>query len=131
MTEQVLQGSHIPDKIYFTIGEVSEFTGLEAHVLRYWETEFPTLHPKKNNRGQRTYQKKDIEQIMLIKDLLYNKKFTIAGARKALKGSRHDEQSGDKKGEEMIIFLKRLHNELISLNKNLKGESSEDLFHAE
>ena len=126
-----MQGVQIPDKIYFTIGEVSEFTGLETHVLRYWETEFSTLRPKKNNRGQRTYQKKDIEQILLIKDLLYNKKFTIAGARKALKGTRHDDQSSDKKGEEMVIFLKRLHNELVSLGKNLKGESSEDLFHAE
>ena len=81
MTEQVLQSSHIPDKIYFTIGEVSEFTGLEPHVLRYWETEFPSLNPKKNNRGQRMYQKKDIEQIMLIKDLLYNKKLTMFGTK--------------------------------------------------
>ncbi|MBI3014533.1 MAG: MerR family transcriptional regulator [Candidatus Tectomicrobia bacterium] len=72
----------IPDKLFFKIGEVAEVTGVEPHVLRYWETEFPQLRPIKNRAGQRTYQRKDVETVMEIKRLLYAEKFTIAGARK-------------------------------------------------
>ena len=118
----------MPEKIYYSIGEVREIAGLEPHVLRYWETEFSSLRPKKNNRGQRTYQKKDIELILSIKDLLYNRKFTIAGAKKALKGTSRADIASVRKNEEITIFLKRLHNELLTLSKNLKGENTDDLF---
>jgi hypothetical protein len=69
----------IPDKFFFKIGEVARLTDLPAHVLRYWETEFPTLQPKKHGNGQRLYRRKDIELVLEIRDLLYGQKFTIAG----------------------------------------------------
>ena len=71
-------------KMYYSISEVSEMTGVKAHVLRYWETEFPTLRPKKNRAGNRNYRSKDIKAILVIRDLLYKEKFTISGARKKL-----------------------------------------------
>ena len=127
MSEQVFEVT-IPEKLYYSIGEVKEITGLEPHVLRYWESEFPTLRPKKNGRGQRTYQKKDIEMVLRIKDLLYKRKFTIAGAKKALKSDAGVDPHIQKEAEEMTIFLKRVHNELTSLGRSLKGEESDDLF---
>jgi len=75
----------IPDKLFFKIGEVAEIAEVEQHVLRYWEDEFDVLKPNKNRSGQRLYQKKDIEQVLEIKQLLYADKFTIAGAKKRLK----------------------------------------------
>ena len=73
-------------KLYYSIGEVSELTSLKAYVLRYWETEFTQLNPPKNRAGNRTYRQKDIDIILNIKDLLYNKKFTIEGARSVIAG---------------------------------------------
>jgi DNA-binding transcriptional MerR regulator len=75
----------IPDKLYFRVGEVSRIAGLEAHVLRFWESEFPQIRPKRTDSGQRLYRKKDVETILDIKDLLYRQKFTIPGARQRLK----------------------------------------------
>ena len=75
----------IPDKLFFKIGEVAEIAEVEQHVLRYWEEEFDVLKPNKNRSGQRLYQKKDIDQVLEIKQLLYADKFTIAGAKKKLK----------------------------------------------
>tara|TARA_A100000164_G_C21432955_1_gene551930 strand:- start:49 stop:408 length:360 start_codon:yes stop_codon:yes gene_type:complete len=74
-------------KLYYSIGEVSELTGLKAYVLRYWETEFSQLKPSKNRAGNRTYRQKDIDLIMHVKNLLYNEKYTIDGARSVLKGN--------------------------------------------
>jgi DNA-binding transcriptional MerR regulator len=74
----------IPNKLYFRIGEVARLTGLKQHVLRYWETEFPQLHPKKSGTNQRLYRRKDVEMLLQIKDLLYEKRFTIEGARNYL-----------------------------------------------
>ncbi len=71
-------------KMYYSISEVSGMTGVKAHVLRYWETEFPSLRPKKNRAGNRNYRPKDIKAILVIRDLLYREKFTINGARKKL-----------------------------------------------
>ena len=76
--------SPIPDKLFFRIGEVSQLVGVEPYVLRYWESEFPGLSPKKSNTGQRMFRRKDVEMLLNIKQLLYDKKFTIEGARKAL-----------------------------------------------
>src|ERR671939_571996 len=74
----------IPDKLYFKIGEVSELLGVEPYVLRYWETEFPVLSPKKSGTGHRLYRRKDVELLLRIKHLLYEKRFTIEGARQSL-----------------------------------------------
>jgi DNA-binding transcriptional MerR regulator len=75
---------HIPEKLFFKIGEVCDITGIQAHVLRYWESEFPTLAPQKNRAGQRTYRRRDVEMVLRIKELLYEDQFTIAGAKKKL-----------------------------------------------
>ncbi len=74
----------VTSKLYYRIGEVCDILGVEAHVLRYWESEFPSLTPPKNKAGQRTYRPKDIELLLQIRKLLYEDGFTIAGARKQL-----------------------------------------------
>jgi DNA-binding transcriptional MerR regulator len=80
----------IPEKIYFKIGEVCELVGVQAHVLRYWETEFPMLSPQKNRSGQRSYRRRDVEIALRIKQLLYDEMFTIAGAKKKLQGEMRE-----------------------------------------
>jgi DNA-binding transcriptional MerR regulator len=71
----------IPDKLYFRIGEVAQIAGVEPYVLRFWETEFPQLAPKKSGTGHRLYRRKEVELILELKRLLYEKRFTIEGAR--------------------------------------------------
>lgn len=86
MTDVALQtgAPEIPDKLYFKIGEVSELLGVEPYVLRYWETEFPVLSPKKSGTGHRLYRRKDVELLLRIKHLLRDKRYTIEGARQSL-----------------------------------------------
>jgi DNA-binding transcriptional MerR regulator len=74
------------DKLYFKIGEVAEIVGVAAHVLRYWETEFAIVNPQKSRSQQRVYRRKDVENLLRIKHLLYERKFTIAGAKQELRG---------------------------------------------
>lgn len=74
----------IPEKIFFKIGEVCDLVGVQAHVLRYWETEFPMLSPQKNRSGQRSYRRRDVEIALRVKELLYDDLYTIAGAKKKL-----------------------------------------------
>ena len=76
--------ARIPEKLYFRIGEVCDLIKVQPHVLRYWESEFPMLTPQKNRAGQRVYRRKDVEMVFRIRDLLYEEKFTIAGAKKRL-----------------------------------------------
>jgi len=83
--DKILSGTpNIPDKLYFKIGEVSKLTELEAYVLRFWETEFKGIHPKRTESGQRLYRKVDVELILTIKHLLHEKRFTIQGAKQYL-----------------------------------------------
>jgi DNA-binding transcriptional MerR regulator len=80
-------------KVYYSISEVCTQTGLEPHVLRYWESEFPQLRPKKNRAGNRAYREKDIRMVDYIKYLLYEEKYTIPGAKKKLTESKdHDDE---------------------------------------
>lgn len=80
-----VQPTHeIPDKLYFRIGEVARLAGIKPYVLRFWETEFPSLGPRKSGTGHRLYRRKDVELVLEIKQLLYEKRFTIEGARKTL-----------------------------------------------
>ncbi len=81
----------VPKKLYYKIREVCEIVGVEAHVLRFWETEFPALSPPKSKSGQRTYRPKDIELLLRIRKLLYEEGFTIAGARKQLSAEKSAE----------------------------------------
>ena len=78
----------IPDRIFFKIGDVSQIAGVETHVLRFWESEFPMLEPRKTASGHRQYKRKDVELVLAIKRLLYEDKYTIAGARQALRMRR-------------------------------------------
>ncbi len=75
----------IPNKLYFKIGEVSKITGVEPYILRYWESEFKLVKPFRTKSNQRLYRRKDVESIIKIRDMLYEDKFTIAGAKKKLK----------------------------------------------
>lgn len=74
----------LPAKLYFRIGEVAELVGVEPHVLRYWEREFRAIRPTKSAKGQRVYSRRDVENLMRVRELLYREGFTIAGAKKKL-----------------------------------------------
>src|SRR5215468_8605560 len=76
--------SDLPVKLFFRIGEVAELVGVEPHVLRYWEREFRSIRPSKSAKGQRVYSRKDVENLLRVRDLLYRDGFTIAGAKKKL-----------------------------------------------
>ena len=99
-------------KLYYSIKEVSEITELKPYVLRYWETEFPSLKPIKNNAGNRTYKKHDIEVILDIKQLLYDKKFTIKGAVEELKNKSNKEETVETISSSQVNALKEIKNEL-------------------
>jgi len=77
---------HLPDKLYFRIGEVAEIVGVEPHVLRYWETEFRSIRPEKSRKGQRVYSRRDVDTLLKVKELLYGHRYTIAGAKRKLRG---------------------------------------------
>lgn len=102
-------------KLYYSISEVSQLTSLKAYVLRYWETEFAELRPKKNRAGNRTYNLDDIKLIFLIKRLLYEEKYTIDGARQRLQQLRHV-------GEQMNLSFEQLRRDdlIIELKKDLR-----------
>jgi DNA-binding transcriptional MerR regulator len=79
-----VENPEIPDKLYFRIGEVAKLAGIKTYVLRFWETEFSALGPKKSGTGHRLYRRKDVELVLEIKRLLYDRRYTIEGARKVL-----------------------------------------------
>src|SRR5271156_3825154 len=95
MTDPVIEDprEEIPDKLYFRIGEVAKLAGIKPYVLRFWESEFPGLGPKKSGTGHRLYRRKDVEMVLEIKRLLYEKRFTIEGARKFLETRGKPESS--------------------------------------
>jgi len=104
----------IPDKLYFKIGEVSTLTSLPASVLRYWESEFSSLAPKKSSSGQRLYARKDVERVIEIKNLLYAEKLTIEGARKRLEAKKR-QQNSEQSSEALTILLQDVRTELQDL----------------
>ena len=116
------------NKLYYSIGEVSEITDLKQYVLRYWETEFSILNPSKNRSGNRTYKTEDIKIIRHIKELLYEKKFTIRGAKQYLedyynknnKGNNIVSISSQEIDKEFLVDLKEKLEETIKLINNLK-----------
>ena len=98
----------IPDKAYFRIGEVSKILNVEPYVLRYWETEFRTVKPVRTSSAQRLYRKKDVEELLIIRNLLYQQRFTINGAKKQLMKMRCDEESVlPDVHQEKLIFIKK------------------------
>ena len=104
-----------PRKLYYKIGEVCEIAGLTAHVLRYWEKEFPQLAPKKTASGHRLYREKDIQTVLFIKQLLYERKFTIRGAREHLGGAAREAQAAPAPAGSPGEALGRVHEGLSRL----------------
>ena len=96
----------IPDKLYFRIGEVAQLVGVDAHVLRYWESEF-RMKPHRSNSGQRLYRKQDLSRFLRIKHLLHDEGYTIAGARKVLSGATQARPSVDT--EQLRDAIRRTH----------------------
>ena len=105
----------IPDKLFFKIGEVADIVGVEQHVLRYWEDEFNVLKPGKNRAGQRVYQKKDVEMVLDIKRLLYDEKYTIAGAKNKLK-------SKGNKGKNVQLTFGFDRDAMVKAKKKIKSD---------
>ena|SRR5579872_442994 len=126
MTDVALQAGspEIPDKLYFKIGEVSELLGVEPYVLRYWETEFPVLSPKKSGTGHRLYRRKDVELLLRIKHLLYEQRFTIEGARQTLQTEARVPKNRRPKQAQQELFatdpLPEIRRELADILEMLK-----------
>jgi DNA-binding transcriptional MerR regulator len=93
----------IPDKSYFRIGEVSRLLGVPPYVVRYWESEFKTVKPIRTRSDQRLYRHKDVEELLMIRKLLYEENFTINGARKQLHKIRSEETDSGRDGREAIL----------------------------
>jgi DNA-binding transcriptional MerR regulator len=111
-----------PDKLYYRIGEVSTLTGVPAYVLRYWESEFRLLRPKKNPAGQRLYRKRDLELVSRIKTLLYVERLTLEGAKKRLAADARGKESQLELGMKDAVYgatLKRLRVKLLALRSLL------------
>jgi DNA-binding transcriptional MerR regulator len=115
----------IPDKLYYRIGEVEAITGVPAYVLRYWESEFKLLRPKKNPAGQRLYRKKDLELVLRIKGLLYDERLTLEGAKKRLRNeSRASQMDLGLRSTAMEDALRRIRDRLRALRERLATERS-------
>jgi len=112
-------GDTISGKLYYSIAEVSEITSIKPYVLRFWEKEFPTLRPKKNRAGNRTYQLKDIELVKQIKNLLYDQGFTIEGAKSQLRGFKASEAVNVEKVESQGLDKDKMKNLLRDLKQEL------------
>jgi DNA-binding transcriptional MerR regulator len=115
--------SKLDHKLYYSISEVAEMTGLEPYVLRFWEKEFLLLKPKKNRAGNRSYQQKDIDLINQIKHLLYDEGYTIDGAKSKLKTLRYEDEEAKLVAEKMRLknLLMEVRRELSELLKIVSG----------
>jgi DNA-binding transcriptional MerR regulator len=97
----------IPEKAYFRIGEVSKILSVEPYVIRYWETEFRSVKPTRTKSAQRLYRKKDVQELLTIRDLLYSQRFTIDGAKKQLAKMRQENETGEKVNDrEKLLLIK-------------------------
>ena len=94
LRKRATESPSIPDRLYFKIGDVARICGVEAYVLRFWESQFPQLKPNKSGTGQRLYRRRDVELVLEIQRLLHKEGFTIPGARQVLEQARHSEQAG-------------------------------------
>ncbi len=118
MSKPETQDVTIPNKLYFKIGEVSEITGMEPYVIRYWESEFKSIKPSRTQSNQRVYRRKDVESILEIKRMLYEEKLTIAGARRKLQ----DKKVQDKKQLDLDFTVKKDHRDHLAIIKEIKEE---------
>jgi len=120
--------AQFPEKLFYRIGDVSEIAGIKAHVLRYWESEFSGLHPRKNHAGQRIYERRDVELVLEIKRLLYEQRYTISGAKKLL--ARRTKQTLKKttpvkKPRDITEALRLCYQELLGLHALLEQDERE------
>ena len=124
----------IPSKLYYSISEIAEHTGIKAHVLRYWESEFPTLKPRKTRTGARRYRQPDIDEILAIKTLLYDEGYKIAGAVKMRRQAKKTEGKTAKEAvpqmniqfdgmteADRLVFLKNELGQVLEMIKELKA----------
>lgn len=124
--------AELPDKLYFKIGEVSRISGVKPFVLRYWETEFSGLSPERRGSKQRLYRKEDVELILLIKKMLYQDRFTIAGAKRVLSGrlaekapAAAEEAEKDEREETLKAGLRKKDTEIKTYQNLLKQVNKE------
>jgi DNA-binding transcriptional MerR regulator len=124
--QRIKKPKQIPEKLFYKIGEATRITGVEAYVLRYWETEFPFLKPRKSRSGQRVYVKKDIELINQIKQLLYEERYTIEGVRKRFEepnleviSSRKEEKTPQSSNDQVRHSLEKVKSSLKNILKQL------------
>lgn len=108
----------LPDKLYFRIGEVARIVGVQAHVLRYWETEFRSVRPTKSRRGQRVYSRRDVETLLKVKELLYGHGYTIAGAKRRLRSGGVEPAD---ENDPMKKEAQRLRSALTTLRADIAG----------
>ena len=117
-----MSSRQLPDKLYFRIGEVAEIVGVEPHVLRYWETEFRSIRPEKSRRGQRVYSRRDVDNLLRVKDLLYGHRYTIAGAKRKL---RSDGLEPIDEADPALKEVKRLRDALHGIRDDVKAAITE------
>ena len=108
----------LPPKLYFRIGEVASLVGVEPHVLRYWEREFRSIRPSKSAKGQRVYSRRDVENLLRVRDLLYAEGFTIAGAKKKLQKTGVEPRDVD---ERSIVGGEQLREQLLELRAEVQA----------
>ena len=126
MNQSSIELENIPDRLYYKIGEVSQIVGVKPHVLRYWETEFPMIKPYRKDSKQRLYRKRDLRLLLMIKKLLYEEMYTIAGAKQVLKRLK-DQETGAKDRQLYFKFyqenykaqLRDIKKELLEIKKIL------------
>ncbi len=115
----------IPEKLFYRIGEVSALTGIQPYVLRYWESEFKLLRPKKNRGGQRVYRRQDLELVQRIKQLLYEERLTLEGAKKRLRQEirgQGQQLELNMQGGRWNEVLRRVRGRLEGMRQILKGD---------
>ena len=111
----------LPAKLYFRIGEVAELVGVEPHVLRYWEREFRAIRPTKSAKGQRVYSRRDVENLMRVRELLYREGFTIAGAKKKLQRSGVEPRGTGGPGELDPREAAKLREQLLAMRGEIEA----------
>ena len=119
MVDQPTTERELPDKLFFRIGEAADVIGVEPHVLRYWETEF-RLKPKRSESGQRMYRREDLSQFLIIRRLLHDDGFTIAGARKILSSSTPGTPQEAEHGGQIGERIARLRASIANARENLR-----------
>src|SRR5580692_11711235 len=119
MSEPEPSRGSLPPKLYFRIGEVAELVGVEPHVLRYWEREFRSIRPTKSAKGQRVYSRRDVENLLRVRELLYSEGFTIAGAKKKLQ--RTGTEPREAQDDEPLVEASKTREQLAAMRSDIEA----------